>query len=301
MRETFLAIINPHAGNGRCGKRAPQELAALSERGLRIEQVHTRGPGDATRLAAEASARGQRHFIAVGGDGTAYEVLNGLSEVLDAPEPERAHLGFLPLGTGNSFLRDFGPDSLTLAREALLTGRSRACDVLRLQHDTGTLHYLNLLSLGFVAQICAITNRHFKVLGAGGYALGVVSALAGLSSRPLRMRVDDQTDVTEPMVFVSVCNSRFTGGQMMMAPAADTADGQADVVVCGPMNRRTLLATFPKIFAGTHVQHPLIHASRARSLEFLQPEPCDIMIDGEVVRHTPRRIDVRAAAIQVFV
>jgi diacylglycerol kinase (ATP) len=103
------------------------------------------------------------------------------------------------------------------------------------------------------------------------------------------------------MVFVSVCNSRFTGGSMMMAPSADTGDGLADLVVCGQMNRMTLLKTFPKIFRGLHVNHSAIRASRAKSLEFFENEPIDLMIDGEVVRHAPQRIDVQPAALNVFV
>jgi diacylglycerol kinase (ATP) len=103
------------------------------------------------------------------------------------------------------------------------------------------------------------------------------------------------------MVFLSVCNSRFTGGSMMMAPYADTGDGLADLIVCGAMDRLTLLTTFPKIFRGHHVYHHQISASRARSIEFFESAPIDLMIDGEVLNHTPKRIDVRPAALDVFV
>ncbi|HTU57901.1 MAG TPA: diacylglycerol kinase family protein, partial [Polyangiales bacterium] len=213
----------------------------------------------------------------------------------------RASLGFLPLGTGNSFLRDFGPGNADSAIEALVQRRTRPCDVMHLEHDSGELHYLNLLSLGFVAEICSLTNRHFKSLGTGGYGLGVLVALAKLGSRIVRMRVDGETPWEQAMVFVSVCNSRFTGGSMMMAPFADTADGLLDVIVCGAMDRFTLLKTFPKIFRGQHVHHHAIRASRARSLEFFEPSPIDLMIDGEVVRHAPKRISVRPGALDVFV
>ena len=299
---TFAAIINPAAGGGRCGQRAPGALDGLRARGLEIDAYFTKHPGDATRIVQELSAAGRRHFIAVGGDGTSYEILNGLSARLGASDPnERAALGFLPLGTGNSFLRDFGSGHAEAAIDALVQRRTRACDVMRLEHDSGELHYMNLLSLGFVAEICTLTNRHFKSLGAGGYGLGVLVALAKLGSRIVRMRVDGETPWEQAMVFVSVCNSRFTGGSMMMAPFADTADGLLDVIVCGAMDRITLLRTFPKIFSGEHVHHHAIRASRARSLEFFEPSPIDLMIDGEVVRHAPKRISVRPGALDVFV
>lgn len=299
---SFAAIINPAAGGGRCGQRAPGALDELRARGIEVEPYFTRAPGDATRIVKELSAAGRRHFIAVGGDGTSFEILNGLGERLGTSDPnERAALGFLPLGTGNSFLRDFGPGNADSAIDALVQRRARPCDVMRLEHDTGELHYMNLLSLGFVAEICTLTNKHFKSLGTGGYGLGVLVALAKLGSRIVRMRVDGETPWEQAMVFVSVCNSRFTGGNMMMAPFADTADGLLDVIVCGAMDRLTLLRTFPKIFRGQHVHHHAIRASRARSLEFFEPSPIDLMIDGEVVRHAPKRISVRASALDVFV
>jgi YegS/Rv2252/BmrU family lipid kinase len=238
----------------------------------------------------------------VGGDGTSFEIINGLGAQLGATDPaERVALGFLPLGTGNSFLRDFGRGDGQDSVSAMIEGRSRPCDVMCLEHEDGQLHYMNLLSLGFVAEICSLTNRHFKALGSGGYALGVVAALAKLESHIVRMRLDGETPWEQAVVFVSVCNSRFTGGSMMMAPFADTADGMMDIIVCGPMTRLTLLKTFPKIFSGKHIHHHAIRAARARSVELFESAPIDLMIDGEVVRRTPRRISVRPGALDVFV
>ena len=102
---------------------------------------------------------------------------------------------------------------------------------------------------------------------------------------------------------------RIAGGWISVVKRADGslppdvrgADGFTDVIVCGPMDRVTLLRTFPKIFKGQHVHHHAIRASRARSLEFFEPEPIDLMIDGEVVRHAPKRISVRPSALDVFV
>jgi YegS/Rv2252/BmrU family lipid kinase len=301
----FVAIVNPAAGSGRCRGLAKAALDRLRSQGVVLEACETRGPGDASRLAERAYADGSRQFIAVGGDGTAYEILNGLGAAL-APAASgspnaRATLGFLPLGTGNSFMRDFGQADVEQAVTAIVTNRRRACDVLRLETTESVIHSLNLLSFGFVAEICSITNARYKALGTPGYGLGVVTALARLHTIPLRMRLDDGPLWEQDMVFVSVCNSRFTGGSMMMAPYADTSDGQLDVVVCGAMDRRTLLATFPKIFSGRHVYHHAITAARARRIEFFESAPLDLMIDGEVVRAQPTRMDVLTSAIDVLV
>jgi YegS/Rv2252/BmrU family lipid kinase len=265
-----------------------------------VEQVTTTGPGDAIRLAREGYARGVRRFVAVGGDGTAYEIANGLlPHALEGSE--RACLGFLPLGTGNSFLRDFSARGTEHAIEALCEGRARACDVVRLEHDDGELYFLNLLSIGFVADVATLANRRFKRLGRGGYAVAVVLETLSLAPGALRMRVDGGPCWEQAATFVSFCNSRYTGGSMMMAPFADTADGKLDIVVAGSMSRLGLLGAFPRIFSGTHVYLPAISCSQAAEVELDISAAIDLMIDGEVERHRPKRLRVLPAAIDVSV
>ena len=294
-----LAIVNPAAGGGRSGALAPRALDRLRADGMALDQVETRGPGDASRLAREAYAAGVRWFIAVGGDGTGFEIVNGLlPAALGAAEDARPCLGFLPLGTGNSFLRDFGSGDALHAATALRERRRKRCDVVRLVHDDGETFFINLLSVGFVADVAACANRRFKKLGAAGYGLGVVMQTASLAAHPWHMAMDG-SEWHEPVLFASFCNSRYTGGKMMMAPFADPADGQLDVIVASRMGRWQLLNAFPRIFSGTHVHMPTIACSRARSVEIDAPEPIDLMIDGEVVRGRPRRLDVLEGAIDV--
>ena len=121
----MLAIVNPTAGGGRCGRGVDRLLARLAP-SVDVEKTETRGPGHATELAREAYRVGTRSFLAVGGDGTAFEVVNGLM-----PAEDRVALGFLPLGTGNSFLRDFTGDGVDYSIQAIVEGRRRACDVIR--------------------------------------------------------------------------------------------------------------------------------------------------------------------------
>src|SRR6202035_4604007 len=137
--QSFLAIVNPAAGGGRSRKLLAPALERLRAGGVEIEVEETRGAGDASRIAREAYAQGRRRFIAVGGDGTSYEVVNGLFP--EASAGERPTLGFLPLGTGNSFLRDFSDRGLEHAIESMISGRTQACDVLRLRHRGGIIHY----------------------------------------------------------------------------------------------------------------------------------------------------------------
>src|SRR5579864_5608374 len=118
MQQSFLAIVNPAAGGGRTRKLLAPAIERLRDGGVAVEVIETRVPGEATRIARDAYARGARQFIAVGGDGTSYEIVNGLYP--QASGGERPTLAFLPLGTGNSFLRDFGDRGVEYAIESLL-------------------------------------------------------------------------------------------------------------------------------------------------------------------------------------
>jgi diacylglycerol kinase (ATP) len=300
MADRYLAIVNPAAGGGRCGKQAPEAVRELRAAGIDVVVEETRAQGDATRIAREAYRKGLRHFIGVGGDGTGYEIVNGLfPEALEGSE--RPSLGFLPLGTGNSFLRDFTTEGDAYSRRAIREGKLRACDVVRLRCKEGDVYYINILSLGFVADVCTVTNRRFKRFGEAGYGLGVVVTVAGLKCKPIPMALDAGATLREPYAFVSFNNSRFTGGKMMMAPDADPSDGQVDVIAVGELGRRSLIRTFPKIFDGSHLRHPAVSATRAKSVVFDLPGPADAMIDGEVISLWPERLDVLHHALDVRV
>ncbi len=161
--QVHLAIINPTAGGGRGGRRAPAAIERLRQLGLEVEVRQTSAPRDATHIASEAYARGYRKFIAGGGDGTCWEVLNGVApQGLEARPDRRASLAVLPLGTGNSFLREFSDEGAEHTYRALADGRRRDCDVLRLTHAEGRIYYVNLFGFGFAADVTIRTHR-------GGY------------------------------------------------------------------------------------------------------------------------------------
>jgi len=295
----FLAIVNPAAGGGRCGRRAPAAIDRLRAAGLAVEVATTGRPGEAAEIAEAAFARGRRRFIAVGGDGTSQEIVAGIFRHR-AAHTERPELGFLPLGTGNSFLRDFTDDPAAHGARCLAQGRTRPCDVLLCEHDEGVLHFLNLLSTGFVAKVNDLRQFRLRRLGQLGYVAAVVAQVAGLAPEVLPIRLDDDVRIDEPFAFCSFNNSKFTGGKMMMAPSADTADGRIEVVVVRALSRRRLLAAFPRIFRGSHVTLPEVSVHRARSVVFEQPRTMALMVDGEALRLRPRRLGVLEHALTIY-
>ncbi len=305
MDEKFLTIINPEAGGGRCRKLVGPALERLRAGGIALETVETRAEGDATRIARDAYARGYRKFLAVGGDGTSYEVINGFfpDAVTSSGEEERTPtLGFLPLGTGNSFLRDFGDQGVEHAMHALLTRRSRACDVLRLTHQGGVLYYINLLSVGFAADVNILRQRRFKNSGQMGYWVSILLGLARLKRRPFPVRITGESEFDRrPCLFLSFNNSKFTGGTMMIAPAAATDDGLIDFVRWGSIGRAGLLRNLGGLYDGTHVRHPLAESHKTRRVEFDLEGPIDVMVDGEALTVRCEAIDVLPSALRVVV
>ena len=314
MNETFLAIINPAAGGGRCSERVAAVLDRLRAAGIGLETAETNAAGHATQIAREAYSRGYRRFLAVGGDGTSYEIVNGLfpesrSQVLGvgSQEDQIATLGFLPLGTGNSFLRDFvdrtsSKDGLEHAMQALLARRSRPCDVLRLKHKDGEVYYTNLLSVGFAANVAALRHRRFQGLGQFGYLLSIFLCLARLDRRPFPVRTDDQQEFDRRRcLFLTFNNSKFTGGTMMIAPDAATDDGLIEYVRWGPIGRLGLIRNLATLYDGTHTRHPLAERQAVRRVEFQLEGPVDVMVDGEVLTLECRTIEVLPSALRVVV
>jgi diacylglycerol kinase (ATP) len=294
----FLAIVNPAAGGGRCGKLAPAAIERVRGLGIAVTVVSTASAGDAIAIAREAYAKGTRNFLAVGGDGTSYEIVNGLFP--EALTGEKPTLGFLPLGTGNSFLRDFTKEPLEYTMESLREGRRRACDVIRLTHAGGDLYYMNLLSLGFPADVGETANRRFKGMGPIGYVRAVFAHIKTLQHQtfPHRVNGDGEWD-RDPVLFLSFNNSKFTGGTMMIAPNADSSDGEIECVRWGPIGRAGLIATLPRLFTGTHIHHPLARRTPAKRVEFDLESAVTVMIDGESLRLDCRSLEILPNAMDI--
>ncbi len=320
MNETFLTIINPAAGGGRCGLRVGAALDRLRRAGIALETAETSAAGQATQIAREAYGRGYRKFLAVGGDGTSYEIVNGLfpesrsqvsgvesQGVSGGAEDQIPTLGFLPLGTGNSFLRDFADgvsskNSLEHAMQALEARRSRPCDVMRLAHKDGAIYYTNLLSVGFTADVAALRHRRFLGLGQFGYLLSVFLCLARLDRRPFPLRLEGQREFdSRRCLFLTFNNSKFTGGTMMIAPDAVTDDGLIEYVRWGPIGRLGLIRNLTTLYDGTHTRHPLAERLAVRQVEFRLDGPVDVMVDGEVLTLECRAIEVLPSALRVVV
>jgi YegS/Rv2252/BmrU family lipid kinase len=300
VSDAFLAVVNPAAGGGRSRKLLQPALDRLRAGGIPIEVVETQAPNQAAELTRNAYARGYRRFIAVGGDGTSYEMVNGLYPLAASGAPPT--LAFLPLGTGNSFLRDFTDRGVDHAIESLLAGGSRPCDVLRLRHKGGIIHYINLLSMGFSADVATLRARHFSGWGELGYQSSIFICLARFRRRPFPLSVDGELKIDRrPCLFLTFSNSKFTGGTMMIAPRAEVDDGLIEFVRWGPIGRLGLIRNLPTLYDGTHIHHPLAERRAVKRVKFALDSPVDVMVDGEVLNLHCEDLDVLPSALRVVV
>ena len=300
MPGKYLAIINPAAGGGRSRKLLGPALERMRAAGLEVEVRETSASGHAAALARAAWREGHRKFISVGGDGTSYEIVNGLFPLADGGE--QPTLGFLPLGTGNSFLRDFSDQGVGYAMQSLIAGRSRKCDVLRLHHKDGVLYYINILSIGFSADVATLRMRRFSGWGEIGYQTSIFICLTRFRRRPFPLAADGEPQIDRrPCLFLTFNNSKYTGGTMMIAPTAETDDGLIEYVRWGPIGRIGLIRNLPGLYDGTHIHHPLAEVRKVGRVDFHLDAPVDVMIDGEVLTLHCQTLDVLPGALNVVV
>ena len=300
MSTQFLAIVNPAAGGGKSAHLADSLLERVRDAGIDLAVKRTTRAGEATEIARQAYSEGIRDYLAVGGDGTSFEIINGLFP--DAANHDRPTLGFLPLGTGNSFLKDFTSRGVEHTIEALTKNSSRPCDVIRLRHARGELYFLNLLTLGFPADVAETTNRRFKRWGELGYILGVFTRLLALQHLAFPHRLAEAKELDcNPALFLSFNNSKFTGGHMMIAPNANPTDGLIEYVRWGPIGRLGLIWTLPRLFTGTHIHHRRASRAATKRIDFELAGPVNVMVDGESMRLECQSLEILPGALDVIV
>ncbi|MGA2479828.1 MAG: diacylglycerol kinase family protein [Spirochaetia bacterium] len=291
-----LLVYNPQAGHGRSRALLPAVLAAFREAGVEAVLRLTESPGHAEQIAAEASFGEFQGIVAAGGDGTLFEVVNGYYR---NPSSSRIPLGIVPIGTGNAFARDLtlGTSQIREAVSFIAAGRTRRVDVGRFTTGGKQMHYLNILGLGFVADVVLSASR-MKLLGNVSYTIGVL--LRTISLRPYHFHMElDGRVVDGEGVFTEISNTRYTSN-FLMAPAARIDDGLLDVTLLGRLTRRRLLAAFPLIFTGEHVKIPEVQTFTARHISVTTDTPKVLTPDGELLGTTPIEVECLPRDLEVF-
>lgn len=294
-------LYNPAAGGGRGALRVREAEALLALRNVPVRPVATERRDHAGELVRDLVLAGERTVLVLGGDGTLSEAAQGALGLGDRSRD--VTFGFLPGGTGNDLLRGFGVTSLEEAADRIAAGRVRAFDAALVSFGegaaAGTRFSINVFATGFGARVAARAERGLKPLGRMAYTAAVLAELVGLRADRTRL-VLDGVEHHAAYGMVAVCNTRHTGGGMLLAPDANPTDGVLDWFTLGDMGRLTFLRVFPRVFRGTHAEHPGMTLGRARVVRVEPGRPGPLLIDGEVVGSTPAEVRVLPGALQAF-
>jgi diacylglycerol kinase (ATP) len=301
MAPEMVFVVNPAAGRG-SGAREWRRLAArLNAAGVSYHVSFTAGPGDATILARRALEDGSRIVVAVGGDGTAHEVVNGIFAQGRLVTPD-AQVAFVAAGTGNDVGRQF-----QLRDPAHLGDRTTRVDILRLsysqkENDPAERYALFHAGVGLAAEAVEMSNRLKGKLGWLAYAGGTAVALYRHQPHQVRFSWDDGPIVTRDVNFIFAANGKYAGGGMLVAPMASMDDGIVDVITLEGASRSDMMfRLLPSIYRGAHIGHAAVGHFRAHTLHLASDEPLTVQADGELAGTTPVWIDVLPQALPVCV
>ena len=301
--------MNPASGGGRTGRHFDRIARAVKDSHGDFQAVFTTRRGEAVDIARDAARGGERMVVAVGGDGTASEVVDGLTGAGRMVEPELL-FGCIPHGTGGDLRRSLGwPGTPEEAARALAVGVTVTCDVglVEFQAHDGTRqrrHFVNVSSFG-------VSGRVVRELARGGrmgggkltYTLASARALLGYSDQPVRWRLDGGEWTEERVTALAVCNGRYFGAGMMVAPEARMDDGLLDVTVWKGLGFADFLTKRGMLYDGTHVKLPNTRCLRCRVVEAEPMEGAEVLldVDGEQPGRLPARWTLLPGALRVRV
>lgn len=289
MARSIALIANPSSGRGRVGRFLPRIEQRLRDAGATVRTLTSRSPAHATELAAEAARDGEI-VAAAGGDGMVHFVANGVIG-------SRAAMGIVPLGTGNDFAANLGyarRDPMA-ACDVLARGADRAVDAGRIE---GGPFFVCVAGGGFDSEVNRVANRMRVLRGTPVYVAATLRTLARFRPARFTLTLDGHVTTVDAM-FVAVGNATSYGGGMQITPGALLDDGVFDITVVGALSRPGLLAQFPKLFKGTHVNHPAVTTARAASVTIEAERPFACYADGEEIGPLPVTITMHPGALRV--
>jgi YegS/Rv2252/BmrU family lipid kinase len=303
--DNLHVIVNPTSGNGRGRKRWPKIADSLGKHGFDYEVVFTSGPNDAGKIARAMAAGGAHTIVAVGGDGTVNEIINGLLDN-DVPVNEKTRLIVIPCGTGKDLGRTLGTGSPEAAANALRANSTTLMDIGRIRFQTmddrtETRYFANVADLGLGAEVADRINHSSKALGGlVTYLIAAVRTIVDFQPREITVDIGDDRVFHAPANMVVLANGQFFAGGMRVAPTASICDGLLEMYILADVGKRTLLTSLlPRVYRGKHVgQHGVLHI-RAGSATILCPAGMLMEMDGEQIGRSPIQVDVLPRVLPV--
>lgn len=296
----WKVIVNPVAGRGYSRRIWPRLAEELKRLNVRFTPYFTRCAGDGVAAARVAAAEGFDGVVAVGGDGTVAEVVNGLAAGEGRPDSPLV-LGVLPVGTGNDFVRSLAiPADPVAGCRLLVKGIARRVDVGLVDGR----RFVNVAGVGFDAEVARKSNTGVRFLrGSAAYIYGILTTFLTFVPAPVRVEVDGVTRWEDQAMMVAVANGRYYAGGLFISPPSRIDDGRLDVCVIEGMGRVEFLRAFRKVFDGRHLELPKVHVFSGQTVRISQPaavrQAYIVHADGEILGPLPQQFSLAPGALRV--
>lgn len=283
MRGTYHIISNPAAGKTKSGKSLQIVQDVFTESGAAFETHLTERAGDATEIARRLTENGETEIIALGGDGTLHEVLNGLAD------PSACNFGLIPSGTGNDFAEKIGlPLDADATARIVLKGEVKETDYL----EVGGMRCMNVAGVGMDVDVLERCQKG-KMKGKLKYFKSLLQSLFSFKGYRVEIQSEEVTE-TRDVLLAAACNGSQFGGGIRICPAADVADGKLDVVIVDCLGGKwKIIKAFMALLKGKILEYPAAKHFLCDTVKFLPKQDCAMQLDGELYRGVPFDVKLR--------
>ena len=298
MNARTAAIVNPRSATGKTGRLWP----ALATRIKSLDVRFTTHPRHATELARECLREGYQRIVAVGGDGTINEVINGFL-VEGRPTNPDAVLAILPLGTGSDFQKSLGIASLDDAIKLIDQERPGAIDIGKVEYESpggrASRYFANVVSFGMGGEVAArAKNLVSKVSGKGAFLLATAQVFLAYQPKTAEITVDGQAHGPYTITNIAIGNGRYHGGGMHVCPKALLDDGELEITVIEALSSYELIRDIKVLYSENLYVHPKTHHLRGKRISAHSHQLVSIEVDGEPLGALPLEFSVVPAAIR---
>ena len=291
----FIILVNPQGGTKQGLDLLEQVKPLFKEVDADLIIRETEYAGHATEIAREIDLEGFTGLCHIGGDGTFHEIINGL---LTRSDGKQVPLGFIPGGTGNSFMHDMECLDPVEAARRIVSGGITPIDVAEVEMPEEKVYCMNIVGWGMVTDI-NMSAEKLRWLGEQRYNVTTLLHVMKLKRHSAKL-VIERDESEGNFLFTIACNTQHTGRGMKMAPKAELNDGLIDLVLVRDASRFKLLQMFPKVFDGTHIDDPIVEYYQVKEFSITPAENEILNLDGELKGSTPFSVRMIPSAFSIF-
>ena len=292
----ILIISNPKSGVNNYENSINYVINEFKNYNIETTLIKTSHIGHATQLVKDNNISSYDSVCAMGGDGTLFEVLNGM---FLRKKRDRRPISVIPNGTGNSFMKTIGIESQLSSIEKIAKNKSRPVDVMKAVCGDEVLYSLNLIGWGMATDISVLAEG-LRIFGGQRYNIASFFEIVKNKKRTAKLVVDG-VEREDNFAFIIACNTKFVGKDMKMAPNAEIDDGNIDLIIVKEASSFTLFSVFPKLFDGSHVNHDACEYVHCKSFSIIPEEEGKLNIDGEIIGSSPVAVEMLKNGVELII